>query len=45
MSGSRALLMSWDEWANHDATALAALVKAGKIAPEGSRMTVRREGS
>jgi Asp-tRNA(Asn)/Glu-tRNA(Gln) amidotransferase A subunit family amidase len=34
MSGSRALPMSWDEWANHDATALAALVKAGKITPK-----------
>ena len=33
MSGSRGLAMSWDEWAQHDATALAALVKAKKITP------------
>jgi amidase len=34
MSGSRALPMTWNEWVNHDATAMAALVKAGKITPK-----------
>jgi amidase len=34
MSGARGLAMSWDEWAQHDATALAALVKAKKLTPK-----------
>jgi amidase len=33
MSASRGPAMSWDEWARHDATALAGLVKAGKVTP------------
>ncbi|MCC6717190.1 MAG: amidase [Acetobacteraceae bacterium] len=31
MSGSRGPAMGWDEWARHDATALAALVRRGEI--------------
>ena len=26
-------VMSWDEWARHDATALAAEVRAGRVTP------------
>src|SRR5579864_6269349 len=33
MSASRGPALSWDEWASHDATALAALVKAKKVTP------------
>ncbi len=33
MSASRGPTLSWDEWAKHDATALAALVKAKKVTP------------
>ena len=28
------LTLSWDEWINHDATSMAALVKAGKVTPQ-----------
>jgi amidase len=33
MTGSPGPAMSWDEWAGHDATALAALVRKGAVAP------------
>ncbi len=34
MTGSQGPVMGWDEWARHDATSLAALVRSGQLKPK-----------